>query len=40
MQENVRPHVEAGSQIYSDEAGSYWCMDVEYAHEIINHAEE
>jgi hypothetical protein len=40
MQENVRPHVEAGSQIYSDDAGSYWRMDGEYAHEIINHAEE
>ena len=40
MQENVQPHVEAGSQIYSDEAGSYWRMDDEYAHDIINHAEE
>jgi transposase-like protein len=40
MQENVRPHVEAGSQVYSDEAGDYWRMDSEYAHEIINHAEE
>ena len=40
MQENVRPHVEIGSQIYSDEAGSYWRMDDEYTHEIINHAEE
>jgi hypothetical protein len=40
MQENVKPHVEAGSQIYSDEAGCYWRMDGEYAHEIINHAEE
>jgi hypothetical protein len=40
MQENVRPHVETGSQIYSDDAGYYWKMDSEYAHEIINHAEE
>jgi hypothetical protein len=40
MQENVRPHVEVGSQIYSDDAGSYWRMDGEYAHEIINHAEQ
>jgi hypothetical protein len=39
MQENVRPHVEAGSQIYSDDAGYYWRMDDEYTHEIINHAE-
>jgi transposase-like protein len=40
MQENVKPHVEAGSQVYSDEAGSYWRMDDQYTHEIINHAEE
>jgi hypothetical protein len=40
MQENVRPHVETGSQIYSDDAGYYWKMEDEYAHEIINHAEE
>jgi hypothetical protein len=40
MQENVKPHVEAGSQIYSDDAGSQWRMDDQYAHEIINHAEE
>jgi transposase-like protein len=39
MQENVRPHVETGSQIYSDDAGYYWRMDDEYTHEIINHAE-
>jgi transposase-like protein len=40
MQENVRPHVEAGSQIYSDDAGTYWRMDDQYTHDIINHAEE
>ena len=39
MQENVRPHVEQGSQIYSDDAGYYWRMDNEYAHGIVNHAE-
>jgi hypothetical protein len=39
MQENVRPHVETGSQIYTDDAGYYWRMDSEYAHEIVNHAE-
>lgn len=38
MQENVRPHVETGSQIYSDDAGSQWRMD-EYVHGIVNHAE-
>ncbi len=40
VMQGLRPHVEAGSQIYSDDAGSYWRMDGEYAHEIINHAEE
>jgi transposase-like protein len=39
MQENVRPHVEAGSSIYSDDAGSQWRMDDEYIHSIVNHAE-
>jgi transposase-like protein len=39
MQESVRPHVETGSQIYSDDAGYYWRMDNEYLHEIVNHAE-
>jgi transposase-like protein len=39
MRENVRPHVEAGSSIYSDEAGGYWRVDDEYTHEIVNHAE-
>jgi transposase-like protein len=39
MQENVKPHVEVGSQIYSDDAGYYWRMDDEYVHGIVNHAE-
>ena len=39
MQENVRPHVESGSQISSDDAGYYWRMDDEYVHGIVNHAE-
>jgi hypothetical protein len=39
MQENVRPHVETGSEIYSDEAGSHWRMDGEYIHGIVNHME-
>jgi transposase-like protein len=39
MQESVRPHVETGSQIYSDDAGYYWRMDNEYVHGIVNHAE-
>lgn len=39
MQEKVRPHVEVGSSIYSDDAGSQWRMDDEYMHSIVNHAE-
>jgi hypothetical protein len=39
MRENVRGNVEPGSQIYSDEAGSYWRMDDEYVHGIVNHME-
>jgi len=35
----VKPHVEVGSQIYSDDAGYYWRMDNEYVHGIVNHAE-
>jgi transposase-like protein len=40
MQENITPHVEPGSQVYSDENGFYWRMDDRYAHEIVNHAEQ
>jgi hypothetical protein len=38
MQENIRPHVEPGSQIYSDEGGINWMMDG-FTHETVNHAE-
>jgi transposase-like protein len=38
MQENIRPHVEPGSQIFSDEAGDYWKMDG-FSHETVNHME-
>ena len=36
MRENVEPHVETGSQIYSDEAGSYWKMDVNHLETYVN----
>ncbi len=39
MQENVRPNVEPGSQIFSDEHAAGWRMDDEYAHEVVNHME-
>jgi len=38
MQENVRGHVEPGTQIYSDEGAATWRMD-EYAHDMVNHLE-
>jgi hypothetical protein len=40
MQEHVRAHVEPGSEIFSDEAGSHWRMDEDYAHGVVNHAEK
>jgi transposase-like protein len=36
----VREVVEPGSALYSDEFGGYSGIDAEYAHEVINHAEE
>jgi ISXO2 transposase-like protein/transposase-like zinc ribbon protein len=38
IQENIKPHVEAGSTIYSDERGRVWGSD-EYTHKIVNHME-
>jgi hypothetical protein len=34
----VREHVEAGSEIHSDEHAYTWFMD-EYTHKVVNHAE-
>ena len=39
LQPIVRENVEAGSQVYSDEYGSQWCMNSEYVHEFVNHLE-
>jgi transposase-like protein len=38
MQENILPHVEPGSQIFSDDAGSHWKLDG-FTHEMVNHLE-
>lgn len=35
----VKEHVRKGSHVYTDELVSYWGLDEDYAHEIINHAE-
>jgi transposase-like protein len=39
IRENVRPHVEDGSEIFSDEHGTFWHMDL-YTHKIVNHLEQ
>ena len=39
VQGHVREHVEAGSTIYTDELLSYDGL-TDYAHQVINHAEE
>ncbi len=38
MQENVKPHIEPGSTIFSDEAGDHWKMEG-FTHETVNHME-
>jgi transposase-like protein len=37
--ENVRANVEAGSNVFTDEAAAYYGMLTEYDHQVINHAE-
>jgi transposase-like protein len=39
MQPIIRENIERGSQIYSDEYGSQWRMNEDYAHELVNHLE-
>jgi transposase-like protein len=39
IQDNVRKHVEAGSDLYTDELQSYEGLAGEYKHQVINHAE-
>jgi len=38
MQENIRPHVEPGSHVFSGEPGAYWKMEG-FNHGIVNHTE-
>jgi hypothetical protein len=40
VQGEVRRHVEPGAAIFTDELLSYAGLDDEYAHAVINHAEE
>lgn len=37
--ENVKETVEAGSQVFTDDAVAYYGMLTEYDHQVINHAE-
>lgn len=38
MHANIEKHVEAGSNVFTDELVSYWGLDEKYVHQIINHA--
>lgn len=40
LQGHVREHIEAGSEIMTDELHSYWGLEADYAHKVINHAFE
>jgi transposase-like protein len=40
LQGHVRTHIEAGSEIMTDELHSYWGLESDYAHKVINHAFE
>ncbi len=40
LQSKVRQHVEEGSEVFTDELHSYWGLESDYAHNVINHAYE
>jgi transposase-like protein len=40
LQAEIRENVEAGSEIFSDELLSYWGLEKDFVHQIINHAKE
>ncbi len=39
LAKQIRTHVEAGSNLYTDQLGAYTKIGREYAHEVINHAQ-
>ena len=39
LQSEIREHVEAGSEVFTDEWIAYNGLDREYVHQVINHAE-
>ena len=40
VQKEVKDHVKAGSEVFTDELASYAGLAPEYVHEFVNHAEE
>ena len=40
LQQIVRQHVATGAALFTDEMGGYKGLSEEYAHEIIDHAQE
>lgn len=40
LQGHIRNHVEAGAEIVTDELHSYWGLEKDFAHQIVNHAVE
>jgi transposase-like protein len=40
LQGKIREHVELGSVVLTDELHSYYGLDADYAHKVINHAYE
>lgn len=39
LKPNIRKHVEKGSHVFTDELRSYFGLQAEYVHDVINHAE-
>jgi len=40
LQAAVKQHVETGAEVMTDELLSYWGLEKDYVHQVINHAEE
>jgi transposase-like protein len=40
LQGKIKHHVEPGAEILTDELHSYWGLEKEYVHQIVNHAAE
>jgi transposase-like protein len=40
LQGHIKKHVEPGAELFTDELHSYWGLEKEYLHQIVNHALE